>query len=702
MIGVPDRSYVVLLAGELFGEEGLSEKVEDRVAKASVFAVGTVTVAFVSLEVLKAMEILDVVRGGALDEEFERDVLDGASVKTSEENLERLEKARKLTVQFLNSNKLKDLEEKVQRRSLKKKAKKDSHSEPRRDSLTFRMKAKRLYVVKNLHQTAVVHVTLAMHDPSCQVLVVKELDVAEANKEGMGQYVLAEQAVLAQVSSGFVANMISSWEEPDRLFLALEPALAGDLYDLLKLTMQTPEGSDMCPKRGEMGGFNLDFLRFSSACCVLALKHLFEHQVIHRDIKPNNMVLDQFGYCKLVDFGIAKRLPSGTCRTYSLLGSPKYMSPELVNLAFHGRGQPYTNAVDWWAFGMSLIELATGKLPYWDPSKSKATSDRARNEEALAQVDRYHRDVMAASRAAIKLGSSYSPYESHIWFEPFRDSKDKAWNDFGKFVAKLLNPEADSRLGSATTNRGPREAMDQEFFANIKFDRIARKKAVAPFLPNKLMVDLDDAVKKAKASQLTRLDKMREQKRGMLQNSSRGGERPKHPGMLARSKPKEVKENVESRVRASLEVPDINNVKMNEAFQSTDQARKQMIMARDQHIRRVAYKQGYTLDTIDSKMDWKQQSNLMVLQRASVIETMSVLERIRIFNESGGGEKARLDLSALRIQTTWRGYHARLQMEKVLKAARVIQRFYSILKRKRNARKADAANSNDAATANGN
>lgn len=684
-LGISERDYVVLLSGELFGEDGIRTLEKDRTAKSSVYAIGRVTVAYISLPILEKLGVDDVIRQAAFDELLADDRSGGlvavppSTPRGADETAQRLENSRQIARAFLNDEKMKTEELKMQHKSIR------NHQRPRRESTTFRMTAKRLFEIKQLHKTPIVNVCLSIHDPSYQVLVVKELDVTAANKQGMGSYVLSEQVVLAQInSSHFVANMISSWEEPERLYLGLEPALCGDLGALLQQTLLYPHGNETCPKKGELGGFDFSFLQFAAACGVLALKHLYEHRIIHRDIKPNNIVMDEFGYCKLVDFGIAKRLPSGTSRTYSLCGSPKYMAPELVTLAFKGSGNPYTNAVDWWAFGVSLFELATNKLPYWSGEKEasgvkKMITEREKNEDALIKVDGYRNDWAHAIRAASKFSSEYDLFESHSWFGPFRaHDVTEEWKDFGRFLAKLMHPDPDVRLGSATTKRGPREAMDQPVFKSLSFDRIAFKKHLAPFIPKRFMVDLKEAESKQKAGKLLSITAHQQtrpqpspQPLTTASESPAGSPTfssgPPPPGPRQRPALKRTT-NVESRVRANLEHPDVNNAKMHDAFQGTDQARKQMIMAREQHIRRIAFKQGCALDELDTGNDRKTH-NLVLLQRAAVLETLQV------FVETGGSTRARRIVAATRIQTNWRGHQARVVLAVKVNAVRIIHKF---------------------------
>eukprot|EP00971_Amphidinium_carterae_P235261 4668551-Amphidinium_carterae.1 len=91
---------------------------------------------------------------------------------------------------------------------------------------------------------------------------------------------------------------------------------------------------------------------------VLVLEELYNRQVVYRDLKPENVMLDYHGYVKLIDFGTAKKLHDASARTFSTVGTPHYMAPEAM------RKEGYGCEVDVWALGVMLYEMVVGWLPF--------------------------------------------------------------------------------------------------------------------------------------------------------------------------------------------------------------------------------------------------------------------------------------------------------------------------------------------------
>jgi cGMP-dependent protein kinase len=89
---------------------------------------------------------------------------------------------------------------------------------------------------------------------------------------------------------------------------------------------------------------------------ILALEYLHSNNIIYRDIKPENIMVDNKGYLKLIDMGTAKILKN--CKTFTIIGTPHYMAPEII------QGKGYGFHVDIWSVGICLYEFMCGGVPF--------------------------------------------------------------------------------------------------------------------------------------------------------------------------------------------------------------------------------------------------------------------------------------------------------------------------------------------------
>eukprot|EP00913_Durusdinium_trenchii_P023011 g21606.t1 len=154
----------------------------------------------------------------------------------------------------------------------------------------------------------------------------------------------------------FILDVMNTYETSSSFYILMEYIMGGTLRHVIK-EMQKP--------------FERSEARFYVGSLILVLEVLHDRNIVYRDLKPENVMVDSRGYVKLIDFGIAKRLDEDRQnfdgRTFTCIGSPHYMAPE----AILSRREGYGTEVDTWALGILLYELVCGCQPFGDAVKEK-------------------------------------------------------------------------------------------------------------------------------------------------------------------------------------------------------------------------------------------------------------------------------------------------------------------------------------------
>ena len=161
------------------------------------------------------------------------------------------------------------------------------------------------------------------------------------------KYAMTERNVLSVTDHPFIVKLSYAFQTSDKLFLILDYCPGGDLAEHL-----TKE------KR-----FSEDRAKIYLCEIVLALEDLHKRDIIFRDLKPDNVVIDSEGHSLLTDFGLSKEGVLDNKGAESFCGSIAYLAPEMLKRTGHGK------SVDWYLLGVLFYEMLVGVPPYFTDNK---------------------------------------------------------------------------------------------------------------------------------------------------------------------------------------------------------------------------------------------------------------------------------------------------------------------------------------------
>ncbi|XP_077668643.1 rho-associated protein kinase 2 [Eretmochelys imbricata] len=313
----------------------------------------------------------------------------------------------------------------------------------------LQMKAEDYDVVKVIGRGAFGEVQLVRHKTSQKVYAMKLLSKFEMIKRSDSAFFWEERDIMAFANSPWVVQLFCAFQDDRYLYMVMEYMPGGDLVNLMS-NYDVPE----------------KWAKFYTAEVVLALDAIHSMGLIHRDVKPDNMLLDKHGHLKLADFGTCMKMDeTGMVRCDTAVGTPDYISPEV--LKSQGGDGCYGRECDWWSVGVFLFEMLVGDTPFYADSLVGTYSKIMDHKNSLSfpddvEISKHAKNLICdfLTDREVRLGrNGVEEIKQH----PFFKSDQWNWDNIRETAAPVV-PELSSDIDSSNFDDIEDDKGDVETF----------------------------------------------------------------------------------------------------------------------------------------------------------------------------------------------------------------------------------------------
>mmetsp|Transcript_3525 Transcript_3525/g.6592 ORF Transcript_3525/g.6592 Transcript_3525/m.6592 type:complete len:762 (+) Transcript_3525:52-2337(+) len=255
--------------------------------------------------------------------------------------------------------------------------------------------------------------------PDGETYALKGVSKKQVVMDGQQPHIVSEKKVMQRLDHPFLVKLFGTYNDKSSIYFLLELCQGGELFTILRSKTR----------------FNLTTAKFYAASVVSMFEYLHSFNIIYRDLKPENLLIDSKGWLKMTDFGFAKEINGAT---YTLCGTPDYLAPEILTGKGHGKG------VDWWCLGILIYEMLASFPPFYDDNPQRT-----------------YAKIMYKKVA-------FPPNTFTI------EGKD--------LIRKLLDKKAHMRLG--VTKGEAKTIKLHPFFKGFSFDDLLNKRMRCPIVPH--------------------------------------------------------------------------------------------------------------------------------------------------------------------------------------------------------------------------
>ena len=299
------------------------------------------------------------------------------------------------------------------------------HAVNSKDSKKTPINVNSFYTISVIGKGSYAKVLLVKKKDNGRIYAMKILKKENIELKKQQHHVKAERDILVGLEDcPFIVKLYYTFQTEKKLYFVLEYCPGGEIFSLLQKKRRLSE----------------EQTRFYAAQMVLALEHLHQQDIVYRDLKPENVLIDVNGYIKITDFGLS-RMNVKVNEAKTICGTPEYLAPEIVLKL--GYGKP----VDWWTLGSMIYEMMVGIPPFYTDKRQELF------ETIKFMTPKFPNYLSSVSKSLIE---------------------------------GLLRKDPSKRLGSL---RDAEEIKEHPFFANVNWKLLKEMKYEAFFKP-KVNADL--------------------------------------------------------------------------------------------------------------------------------------------------------------------------------------------------------------------